>query len=155
TSANQTLLVGITGIDASGKGYVAAQAVSRLRGLGFSVALVGVDGWLNLPHVRFNPQNPAEHFYEHALRLEEMFERLILPLKGNEFVSLELDYTEETAATYRPHRYNFQNVDVAVVEGILLLKRAFARHLDFSCWIDCTFETALERAICRGQEGLS
>ena len=35
-----------------------------------------------------------------------------------------------------------------------LLKRAFQDYYDLSVWIDCTFETALERAIARGQEGL-
>lgn len=29
----------------------------------------------NLPHIRFSPTNPGEHFYEHALWLKEMFER--------------------------------------------------------------------------------
>src|SRR5206468_11946319 len=38
---------------------------------------------------------------------------------------------------------------------IFLLKHAFQLYYDFSCWIDCSFDTALERAIARGQEGLS
>jgi hypothetical protein len=41
------------------------------------------------------------------------------------------------------------------LEGIYLLKRAFQNYYDLSFWIDCSFETALDRAIVRGQEGLS
>jgi uridine kinase len=148
------LTVAISGIDASGKGYVAAQLASRLRGLGFSVAVVGVDGWLNLPSVRFNSKTPGEHFYLHALRLNEMFERLILPLKVKRSVTVEMDYVEETASAYRRHRYDFQDVEIDLVDGIFLLKRAYFSHFHLSCWVDCTFETALERAIRRGQEGL-
>jgi uridine kinase len=41
-----------------------------------------------------------------------------------------------------------------LLEGIYLLKRAYRAFYDLSFWIDCSFETALERAIARGQEGL-
>src|SRR5262249_28065457 len=99
--AEQCLTVAITGIDASGKGYVTARLTSGLRRLGFSVAVLGVDGWLNLPSVRFNSETPGEHFYLHALRLNEMFEQLIVPLKAKRSVTLEMDYVEETASAYR------------------------------------------------------
>ena len=119
-----------------------------------NVADLTIDGWLNLPHVRFDDQNPAEHFYLHALRFEEMFERLLLPLRERRSVRLDADYAEETATTYRSHVYAYDDIDVIVLEGIYLLKRELRRHYDVSVWIDCTFETALERAIARAQEGL-
>jgi len=34
------------------------------------------------------------------------------------------------------------------------LKRDFRAQYDLSVWIECSFETALERAVSRGQEGL-
>ena len=64
---------------------------------GLSVAVINVDGWLNLPNVRFNPANPAAHFYEHAIRFEEMFAQLVDPLVRDRGVDLEFDFTEETA----------------------------------------------------------
>ncbi len=78
----------------------------------------------------------------------------MLPLKENRSVRLEADFTEETATAYRTHLYNFADVDVAVVEAIFLFKPEFRRHFDLAAWIDCTFESALERALGRGQEGL-
>ena len=61
---------------------------------------------------------------------------------------------EETATAYKRHTYHFQDVDVILLEGIFLLKREFQQSYDLSVWIDCTFETALERALQRAQEGL-
>jgi uridine kinase len=40
------------------------------------------------------------------------------------------------------------------LEGIYLLKRAFRSHYDLAFWVECPFETALIRALRRGQEGL-
>jgi len=34
------------------------------------------------------------------------------------------------------------------------LKRSLQRNYDLAIWIECSFETALERAIARAQEGL-
>jgi uridine kinase len=153
--AQRAVLVGVGGIDASGKGFLTAKTVARLRMAGVNAATIGVDGWLNLPHIRFHPSDPAEHFYTHALRFDEMFESLILPLRDQRSLSLDMDYVEETATAYRKHRYEFSDTEVAIVEGIFLFKRAYRRHFDLACWVDCTFETSLERAIERGQEGLS
>jgi uridine kinase len=148
-------LIGISGIDGAGKGYVAARLRSGLERRGLRVALVGVDGWLNLPAVRFSETDPAAHFYSHAIRFEEMFDRLILPLRDRRSIRLEADFTEETATAYRKHVYEWQDVDVVLLEGIFLLRRDLRRHYDLAMWIDCTFETAIERAIDRGQEGLT
>jgi uridine kinase len=41
-----------------------------------------------------------------------------------------------------------------VLEGIYLLKPAFRGYYDLSEWIECSFETALARAIAHAQEGL-
>jgi uridine kinase len=148
------LLVAVSGIDGSGKGWVTARIVETLRERGLRASGITIDGWLNLPARRFSRSDPGRHFYEHAIRFEEMFERLVLPLRDRRSVRVEADYAEETATAYRPHLYDYQDLEVVVLEGIFLLKRSLRRHYDLSIWIDCTFETALERAIARAQEGL-
>jgi uridine kinase len=147
-------LIGISGIDGSGKGYVSARLAEKLAGKGFRVALIAVDGWLNLPHVRFGGDDPGEHFYAHAFRFEEMFSRLIEPLVRDGRSHLIAEYAEETATCYRKHVYEFDDVDLILLEGIFLFKRENQPRYDFCLWIDCSFKTALERALSRSQEGL-
>jgi uridine kinase len=149
------VLVAITGIDGCGKGYVAARIVDALRSKGLRAAAVNIDGWLNLPGRRFDAANPAEHFYRYAIRFDEMFSQLVLPLRENRSIRCEADFAEETATDYRRHVYEFRDIDVVALEGIYLLKRAFQHLYDLSCWIDCSFDTALDRAVARAQEGLS
>lgn len=151
----RSVLVAITGIDGCGKGYVSQLLNQRLMHHGLRTAVINIDGWLNLPHTRFNAGNPAEHFYLHAIRFNDLFDQLVVPLRDNRSVRLEADFAEETASEYRKYVYEFVDIDVILIEGIYLLKRAFRHHYDLSFWIDCSFETALERAIARAQEGLS
>lgn len=153
--AERSALVAITGIDGCGKGYFAAQLLKQLAARGVHAATISVDGWLNLPHVRFDRSNPAEHFYLHAIRFDAMFSQLVLPLRDRRSLRLEADYAEETATEYRKHSFGFENLDVILLEGIFLLKRPFQEYYDLSVWIDCSFATALKRAIARAQEGLT
>jgi uridine kinase len=149
-----SLMVGLSGIDGAGKGFVAAKLEAELRGAGLRVASINVDGWLNLPSVRFSKIDPAEHFYYNALRLDAMFSELVLPLRRHRTHRVTARLAEETARTYHEHLYEFENIDVVLLEGIFLYKRAYRAHFDVACWVDCTFETALKRAVRRSQEGL-
>jgi uridine kinase len=148
------LLVGLSGIDGSGKGYLASRLVAALTAGGLKTAAINVDGWLNLPALRFDPGRPAENFYDNALRLEELFARLVLPLREQRRACVSMQWVEETAKASRPYTYHFEDVDVIVLEGIYLFKRAYRRRFDLAVWVDCSWETALERSIARAQEGL-
>jgi uridine kinase len=151
---DRAVLVAISGIDASGKGHLAANIADRLQMEGLKVALIGADDWLNLPDVCINRDNRAGHFYEHAMRFGEMFERLIIPLKEKREISFIADCADAKATAYRKRQYDFGDIDIILLEGIFLLKPAYRHHFDLTVWIDCSFEVALKRAIERGQEGL-
>src|SRR5271169_5356677 len=87
-SPDRSVLVAVTGIDGCGKGFVAASWRERLESCGLRVAMIGTDGWLNLPCKRFGGVDPAEHFYTHAIRFEEMFSQLIFPLRERRSICL-------------------------------------------------------------------
>jgi len=92
--------------------------VTELRTGGLRAEPINIDGWLNLPGARFNDSNPADHYYEHAIRFEELFTQLVLPLRDARSLRLEADFTEETATEYRRHIYAFTDLDVVVLEAI-------------------------------------
>ena len=155
SDGGRSILAGVSGIDGSGKGFVANQIVERLLQHQVHAVVLPGDGWLNLPTERFNTQNPAHHFYENALRMDEMLEQLVLPLSRKRSHRGVMNFTAETATTYRREPYAFENVDVIVLECIFLFKRRYRRHFDLAIWIECSFETALKRAVARRQENLS
>jgi uridine kinase len=153
TARERAVLVAVSGIDGAGKGWLAARLAPELRGL--EVATVHADAWLNLPTKRFDAQRPAQNFYDHGFRFEELFRDLVVPLTQQRTHRVTFDFAEETAVAFTRRTLEFREVDVVLLEGILLFKRAHAVVYDLSVWVDCTYETALERALARAQEGLS
>ena len=152
-SADQAILVGISGIDASGKGFITEKIAKRLRESGWRVATINADDWLNLPEVCLSRRTPGEHFYEHAIRFDKMFDQLIVPLKENRAVGFVADCAD-AKGNRRKHSYEFRKIDIVLLEGIFLFKPAYRPHFDLTAWVDCSFATALKRAIGRCQEGL-
>ncbi len=104
----------------AGKGFLASRIASELEERGLRVALLSVDPWLRLPGERFHPWRPAEHFYEHGLRLDEMFQSLVLPLRSRRSLTVDMDYAGETAAVWRRHTWPFEEVDLILLEEIPL-----------------------------------
>jgi uridine kinase len=153
-SPERSALVGVSGIDGSGKGYITRQISEQLQPHGVRTSTIHADGWLTLPHERLRADHPAENFYEHAFRFDDMFRQLVLPLKERRTIHLVADFTEETDQAYRKHNYDFEDIDIILLEGAYLLKKAYRGHFDLSLWVDCSFETALERALARRQEHL-
>jgi len=152
--ARRCALVVISGIDGAGKGWVAERLRRALLERDTRAAVIGVDGWLNPPAVRFGSLDPGEHFYRHALRLDELRTRLVEPLRAQRSIRLQAELAEETAQVLRPHVHEYHDLDLILLEGIFLLKREHRFQPDLSVWVDCSFETALERALARSQEGL-
>ncbi|MBC8280441.1 MAG: hypothetical protein H8E48_06620 [Chloroflexi bacterium] len=83
-----------------------------------------------------------------------MFAQTVFPLLEKSSLCVDITFAYVTATEYRRRTLEFEDVDVILLEGIYLLKRGFQAYYDRSIWIECGFETALERAISRGQEGL-
>lgn len=154
TAADRSLLVGISGIDGSGKGYLTKQIEARITQHSLSTARINVDGWLNLPNKRFSKTKPGEHFYNNAIRFDELFQELLFPLRNRKSVEVVVDFAEETATVFHKHAFSFRNAEIVLVEGIFLFKRKYRELFDLTIWVDCSFFTALARALERKQEGL-
>ena len=151
---HRAALAAITGIDASGKGYLAARVADGLR-----AARAG----------RFDQHRRLAQPARGPLRSPEPRPALLRsrnPLRRH----VRAARPAPARAALDPHRRGLRRGDGDGLppadlrlrrrrrdpaRGHLPLKRAFQPLYDLSFWVDCSFETALERAIARGQEGLA
>jgi len=147
--------IGVSGIDASGKGFVSRLLQSELEKQNLKVANINIDPWQNPLTVRLQKEDPARNFYNNVFRWDDFFSQLILPLKKTGSIYLETRLIRTDADEYYPFTYHLHKPDILLIEGIFLFKRELLEHYDFTIWIDCSFETGLRRAIVRNSENLS
>jgi len=146
--------VAISGIDASGKGYTTKHLQGALEKERYKVANINIDPWQNPIPVRLRKENAAENVYENIFRWDNFFDRLIFPLQKNKSIYLETEGIRSDADVYYPLIYDYNNLDILLIEGILLFKKQYLSHYDYKIWIDCSFETGLQRAVQRNIENL-
>ena len=147
----RSALLALSGIDGSGKGHVARLLAQRLGARNLRTVVISVSRWLNPPKLWCATRDPAGHFYRHAVRFDEMFSTLVLPLRDTRSVLVEATVPDEIETSHLKLQYQFSDVDVILLEGIYLFKRQYVHHYDLRVWIDCSFQTALERAVARAQ----
>jgi uridine kinase len=153
TATRRAPLVAVSGIDGSGKSTMAPALAAALAGRGVHAAVVTLDPWHTPAPMRFNARDPARHFYRHAFRWAELFERVIDPLRRDRGLELVLPLLRLADDSWYDHVYDFHDVDAVILEGIFVLRRLLRPRYDVAVWIHCSFETALRRALVRNQEG--
>lgn len=154
TEAN-VFTVAISGIDASGKGFVSGLLQKELESQNLKIANINIDPWQNPIPLRLQKENPVENFYQHVFRWDDFFTQLITPLKDSGRIYLDAMLIRTDADEYYPHTYEMSGIDILLVEGIFLFKKALLNYYDLKIWIDCSFETGLRRATARNIENLS
>lgn len=147
-------IVGISGIDASGKGYTAKLLQEELERMGYKVANINIDPWQNPISVRLQRENAAVNFYENVFRWKEVFSELLIPLKNKRSIDLTTKLIRSDADEYYDHTYSYRDIDFLLIDAILLFQEKYLPFYDYKIWIDCSFETGLQRALQRNVEKL-
>jgi uridine kinase len=85
-----------------------------------------------------------------------MWEDVVLPLRETRRVHRSIDACDATnAERYIPLRFDYEGIDVLLLEGIFLFKKQYQDRFDLKVWIDCSIHTAMHRAIQRNQEKMA
>jgi uridine kinase len=148
---DEAALVAITGIDGSGKGWLAAQVARALEAKGVRTGVIGIEPWQNPRTVRLSEAHPGPHFLEHAIRWDALFGSLIDPLRRARSIQISARLIDTAADRHFLQFYEFRDIDVILLEGIFLLKRELRERYDQAWWIDCPPDAAHRRAVERGQ----
>lgn len=141
--SNKALIVAISGIEGGGKRALAEKVAAALKLEGLSVALIHTDDWEAPQNIRFNAMNSPEKYYLNAYRFDEMVEQLILPLKL--FGSIKTSVTLNDVMNPRTVEYDFQDIDIIIIEGVYLLQEAYLELYDYTCWVDSDYNAAFAR----------
>ena len=130
-SSTNTFTVGISGIDASGKGYITGFLQKELEKRNYKVANINVDPWQNPIPIRLQKEDPAENFYKNVFRWDNFFKQLIVPLRTNRHIYLQTSLIRTDGDFYYSFIYDFNDIDILLIEGIFLFKQELLNYYDW------------------------
>ena len=145
------LRVGIDGIDAAGKTFLADAVASYLVEMGHPVIRASIDGFHNPRIIRYRRgRTSPEGYYYDSFNYELLKKHLLEPLTptGNRVCRLKVfDFRTETEKF--ANEFRATNAHILIFDGVFLFRREILDYWDFKIFVDIDYEVSLKRALER------
>lgn len=141
------LIIGINGVDTSGKSAFSGGLQKYLNYRGFNTLMIHVDDFHNPQSVRSSDNTP-EGYIAKAFDTEKLAE-LLCEIKSGP-VDKQIDLLDLDTDTYsNKKQFKVKNDTIVIVEGVLLYRPPLDEYFDYRIFLDISFDEALRRARVR------
>jgi len=143
----QARILGINGVDTSGKTTFARNYQRYLRAIGLSAEVISLDDFHNPKAVRATGPNEIEAYELNAFDTEKLIREVLQPIKEQGKCVNEITCLNLSNDCYDKKLKVEINTDTLVIlEGVLLFKPPLDAWLDERVFLDTSFEEVLRRA---------
>lgn len=149
--ASQTpRIIGVDGVDTSGKTSFSAELETYLACRGHKTALLHLDDFHNLRQVRNQGNDPVQSYFDHAFNLELLQAEILEPLSRGEEVDTELTLLDLDSDRFENlQHYRVDSDTVVILEGVLLNRKPLKKYFALRVFLDIPWGEMLQRAAAR------
>jgi uridine kinase len=150
---NKPFVVGITGIDGSGKTRFAEALEGFLIERGLKTQAIHLDDFHHPKEIRYAGKDPADNYFNRSFNIGLIIEKLLQPLRRKRAFSTRMTAFDYVTDRYENEReFTFGPETVVIFEGVFLFRKELAPYLDYKIHLDITFEESKRRAKERDPE---
>lgn len=143
-------VVGVNGVDTSGKTSFAIEFEKYLRSRGKKTILILLDDFHNPRTVRSSGKDPVQSYIENAFNLELLEEKILRPMSQGQTVDTKLKLLDlESDEFTKVRRYQMDKDTVVILEGVLLYRNPIDKYFSVRVFLDVDFDEVLRRARSR------
>lgn len=149
--ANSAFLVGITGMDTSGKTRFTEELERCLYRRGLKVQIIHVDDFHNPKSIRYARDLPEpRQYYERSINFERLANEVLRPIKEYGQLKTTLTHLDLLSDTWSLQRdYNVNSDTIVLVEGVFLFRPEICSFVDFFIYLHVTEDVVIQRARLR------
>ncbi len=147
------VLVGIDGVDASGKTTLADRLAVYLEQSGRQIIRASVDGFHNRSIIRYRQgKESPSGYYQDSFNHRLLIEKLLQPLSTGklEYRERVFDYRIDKAVDVPVQKA--EKDAILVMDGIFLFRPELIRYWDIKIFLDVDFDVTVQRAIRRAKD---
>lgn len=140
-------VVGINGVDTSGKTEFTRELWKYISKTGFKVQIVNIDDFHNPSRIRSKEKDPVISYTNNAFNLQYLANELLEPITTQGFINKELlllDLQKDEFSMCKT--YEVDKNTIVLVEGVLLYREPMDRYFNYRIYLDISFEEVLKRA---------
>jgi phosphoglycolate phosphatase len=148
--SDRPLVIGITGIDASGKTTFTQSLAGFLESSGERVQIINLDDFHNPRHIRFCGVDQVDSYHSNAFDLKQLVSKLLVPLRERGELSTDLTLLDLQTDQYsvRKH-FEIDRNTVVLLEGVFLFREELSPFIDLEVFLEIPFVESLRRATAR------
>ena len=140
-------IIGISGMDTSGKTTFAAGFADYMRSLGYKVQLIHIDDFHNPKAIRRASDNLVDAYWHKAFNYQLLIDEILEPLKNGKRVNKTLSLLNLQTDQYDLEvKFEIDSETIVIIEGILLFRPTLNHFFNSRIFIDVDFNVVLERA---------
>ncbi len=147
SEVNECCVVGVSGVDTSGKTTLSSELKSQLEQSGLRVTEIQIDDFSNDSEVRHTSDNPILNYLEHTFNIKKL-KQLIATLARDQSDMVILEHINPVTGMSYLKSYDVRP-DVILVEGVFLFGEELVDEFDYKVHIDLAIGKMLSRAIER------
>lgn len=152
SNKTKNILVGISGIECSGKSTLADKLKQLLEKKKIPTKIIHGDDFLFDKETRNkNPKQDIGYYCE-TFDYNKLFTELLIPIKNNTLFESKLCLLDWENDIYSKFKFQTNQPTIILVEGVFLFKKDLPKIFDLSVWIDITFELGMQRALNRSRD---
>ena len=140
-------VVGINGVDTSGKTHFSSLLLNYLLARGQKVTLINLDDFHNPSDIRRKGINEIEAYLNNAFNLDYLIEELLQPIKDGQVIDKTIKHLDlETDSYSKEKSYFVDEETIVLLEGVLLYREPVNDFFDYRIFLDVPFSEVLNRA---------
>lgn len=148
---HRATVIGISGIDASGKTAFTRALAEALGQDGYKVQMIHLDDFHHPAEIRrSNSVPPAQAYYTRTFDYPRVIKELLQPIQSGLPLTKELlclDLEKDTFCLIR--RYEIDRNTIVLMEGVFLFRPELLDLIDYKIHLHIDFDTCLKRVVAR------
>lgn len=143
-------IIGINGIDTSGKSQFAKKLKGYLEEKGQRVQIIHIDDFHNPREIRYSGDNEVENYFFRSFNIKKLVDYLLRPIKKNKFLQEKLTLLNLQTDKYDiVKNYSVDKDTLVILEGVFIFREEIEPYLDYKVFIEIPIELCKERALQR------
>jgi phosphoglycolate phosphatase-like HAD superfamily hydrolase/uridine kinase len=147
---DKAFVIGIDGIDGSGKTTFAEALETYLKLKDVPTQLIHLDDFHNPEAIRYAGTDQPDNYYNKSFNIGLIIDKLLAPIQKKQPVSLKLKTLDWQTDKYDNERkYIIKPNTMVIFEGVFLFRKELASYIDLKVFLDIPFEESKKRATVR------
>ena len=143
---NKAFVLGINGIDGSGKTEFAENFKKFLLLNKHKAQIINMDDFFNSKGERYSGNNQVYNYFHKSFNIDILINELLMPIRKGKCFRKKLTLLNIKTNKYNTRKeYILENDTVVILEGIFLFRKELLNFIDYKIFLEISFQESMKR----------